>query len=130
MKIIINRKARRPVRANYTMTVDERVREIRITDEDLGNMSVTNDLEQVLCDVALNVDQSLDSYSIVYRDSTGTWDRIIVTRHKVLAHVFNVTVRPGPRPSENRDNMVIEDADRQMFGDEHVELGLDDVGDK
>lgn len=107
MKIIINRKARRPVRANYTMTVDERVREIRITDEDLGNMSVTNDLDRILIELAGLIDGTLDGYSITYRDSTGTWDRIVVTPHDVLAHTFNVEIRPGPGPEpERRDPMA------------------------
>lgn len=107
MKTKIDAKNCRPVRADYTMTVDENTREIRIIDEDLGNMSVTNDLERVLCDVAFDVFESLDSYSIVYRDSTGTWDRIIVTPHESLAHTFDVTVRPGPPdPDETRDFMA------------------------
>lgn len=94
------------VRADYQMTVDEPAHEIRIIDEDAGNMSVTNDLERVLCDVAFNVDEPLDAYSILYRDSTGTWDRIIVTPHETLAYTFDVTVRPGPEPFENRDMMT------------------------
>lgn len=122
---------RRPVRANFKLEVDEPEKKIRIIDEDLGNMSVTNDLERVLCEVAFHIDGSLDDYSIVYRDSTGTWDRIICTQHPTFAHTFNVEVRPGPGPEpRRRDRMVAEDADREMFGDEHVELGLKDVGDK
>lgn len=95
------------VRSNYTFQVDENAKIIRIVDQDLGNMSVTNDLERVLCDVAFQIDDTLDNYSITYRDSTGTWDRIIVTPHDVLAHTFDVEIRPGPRaPGERRDPMA------------------------
>lgn len=96
-----------PVRADYSLQVDEPAKEIRIIDADLGNMSVTNDLDRVLCDVAGLIDQPLDNYSITYRDSTGTWDRIVVTPHDVLAHTFNVEIRPGPGPEpERRDPMA------------------------
>ena len=95
------------VRADYTLQVDEPAKIIRIVDQDLGEMSVTNDLEAVLCDVARQIDESLDNYSITYRDSTGTWDRVVVTAHAVLAHTFDVEVRPGPGPDhERRDPMA------------------------
>lgn len=95
------------VRANYTLQVDEPAKLIRIVDQDLGEMSVTNDLEAVLCDVARQIDDTLDNYIITYRDSTGTWDRIVVTPHDVLAHTFDVEVLPGPeQPFERRDPMT------------------------
>ena len=50
------------VRADYQLQVDELDRKILIVDEDLGNMSVTNDLERVLCDVAFHVEETLDKY--------------------------------------------------------------------
>lgn len=97
-----------PVRADYTLQVDESAKLIRIVDQDLGNMSVTNDLDRVLIDLAGQIDGSLDDYSITYRDSTGTWDRIVVTPHDVLAHTFNVEIRPGPGPDpERRDPMAV-----------------------
>jgi hypothetical protein len=96
-----------PVRADYTFQADEPAKIIRIVDQDLGNMSVTNDLERVLCEVAFQVDEPLSAYAITYRDSTGTWDRIVVTPHATLAHTFDVEVRPGPGPEpERRDQMV------------------------
>lgn len=130
MKTMIDGQ-RRAVRADFKLEVDEEKNEIRIIDEDRGNMSVTNDLERVLCEVAFHIDGSLDDYDILYRDSTGTWGRIICTQHPTFAHTFNVEVRTGPdRDLERRDQMIAEDADREMFGDEHVELGLKNVGDK
>ncbi len=96
-----------PVRADYIFQVDERAKLIRITDQDLGNMSVTNDLDRILIELAGLIDGTLDGYSITYRDSTGTWDRIVVTPHDVLAHTFNVEIRPGPGPEpERRDPMA------------------------
>lgn len=95
------------VRADYSLQVDEPAKLIRIIDADLGEMSVTNDLEAVLCDVAREINETLDNYSITYRDSTGTWDRIVVTPHDVLAHTFDVEVRPGPGSDpERRDPMA------------------------
>jgi hypothetical protein len=106
MKTVID-GIRRAVRADFQLQVDEEAKMIRIIDEDLGNMSVTNDLEAVLCEVAFHVDASLDEYGITYRDSTGTWDRVLVTPHKTLAHTFDVEVRPGPRiPDGRRDPMA------------------------
>ena len=104
MRTTISPDLQLPVRADFELQVDEANRKIRIIDEDLGNMSVTNDLERVLLEVSHHIDQSLDNYSIVYRDSTGTWDRIIVTPHETFPHTFEVEVRPGPGPDpEHRD---------------------------
>lgn len=94
-------------RADFTLQISIPLKYIRIIDKDLGNMSVTNDLERVLLDVATRVIESLDNYSITYRDSTGTWDRIVVTPDKTSAHMFDVEIRPGPGPEpERRDPMT------------------------
>ena len=99
---------RRPVRADFLLQVDEPAKLIRIIDQDLGAMSVTNDLEAVLIEVSLQVDLALPEYSLIYRDSTGTWDAIIVKAHDVLAHTWTFEVRPGPGPeAEARDPMAI-----------------------
>ena len=95
------------VRADYSLQVYEVEKEIRIIDSDLGNMSVTNDLAAVLADVSAQCNESLDNYAITYRDTTGTWDRIIVKADDIMAHTFNVEVRPGPGPEpERRDPMT------------------------
>jgi len=107
MKSLFSNEFRKPVRADFQLHVDEPAREIRIIDEDLGAMSVTNDLEAVLREVSLQVDAALPDYSIIYRDSTGTWDRIVVKAHETLAHTWNFEVLPGPRePQETRDMMA------------------------
>lgn len=107
MKSQFSNEFRKPVRADFQLFVDEPARQIRILDEDLGSMSVTNDLEAVLREVSLQVDRALPEYAIVYRDSTGTWDRIEVKAHEVLAHTWTFQVLPGPRdPQEARDYMA------------------------
>ena len=98
---------RKPVRADFQLQVDEPAKRIKIIDEDLGNMSVTNDMEAVLREVALQVDEALSAYAIVYRDSTGIWDRIMVTPHEMLAHTWRFVILPGPGDSpEVRDPMA------------------------
>ena len=95
------------VRADYSFQVDELAKKIRIIDDNRGNMSVTNDLAAVLADVSTQINESLDNYSIVYRDSTGIWDRIVVKPDDTLAHTFNIEVLPGPGPDpERRDPMT------------------------
>ena len=106
MKTRISPELQLPVRADYSLQVDEVEKEIRIIDADRGNMSVTNDLERVLLEVSHLIEESLDNYSIVYRDSTGTWDRIIVTPHETFAHTFEVEVRPGPGPDPERRDPI------------------------
>ncbi len=107
MKSQFSNQWRKPVRADFDLHVDEDAKEIRIIDQDRGSMSVTNDLEAVLREVSLNIDHALPDYSIIYRDSTGTWDRIDVQAHEVLAHTWTFEVRPGPRdPQETRDMMA------------------------
>jgi hypothetical protein len=100
-------RVRRPVRADFELLVDEPDRKIRIIDQDRGSMSVTNDLERVLVEVSHHLDRALPDYDILYRDSTGTWDRVIVKADDAFAHTFLVSVQPGPRePQELRDDMV------------------------
>jgi len=66
-----NRK--RPFAADYTYTVEGNV--IAIVDLDLGNRSVTNDIEYVLDEIRLEIGD-LAGYSVIYRDSMGRWDGV------------------------------------------------------
>lgn len=54
---------------------------ITIFDKDLGNMSVTNDVENVLEAIAKEVPKPLSEYPITYFDSTDSEDEIIVGRN-------------------------------------------------
>jgi hypothetical protein len=59
--------------ADYTYSVEDNV--IAIIDLDLGNRSVTNDMEYVLGSIRSELG-GLAGYSVIYRDSTGRWDGV------------------------------------------------------
>lgn len=63
----------RPFPADYTYTVEDNI--IAIIDLDLGNRSVTNDIEYVLADIMEEIGD-LVGYAIIYRDSMSRWDGI------------------------------------------------------
>lgn len=68
-------------RADYYCGLVEN--QLYIIDSDLGNRSVTNDLEAVLLDIMRNILPpaiNLEDLKIRYRDSMGQWDRIVVER--------------------------------------------------
>lgn len=54
--------------ADYTYTVEDSV--IAIVDLDLGNRSVTNDMELVLDEIRAELG-ALAGYSVIYQDSMG-----------------------------------------------------------
>jgi len=60
-------------RADFTYTIIDNV--LRIIDEDKGNMSVTNDMRNVLTDIERIVG-SLSGMRIIYRDSDSHWDEV------------------------------------------------------
>ena len=47
---------------------------ILIVDQDVGSLSVTNDIENVVADIANKESIDPKDYTIVYRDSQGYWD--------------------------------------------------------
>lgn len=58
-----SRKPNRPFAADYTYTVERNI--IAIIDLDLGNRSVTNDIDYVLADICAEVGD-LSGYSVIY----------------------------------------------------------------
>jgi hypothetical protein len=62
-------------RANYTWSKDGDIIAIVDLDNGLGP-SVTNDMENVLLDIAMELGHGLRGYRILYRDSQGTWDGV------------------------------------------------------
>jgi hypothetical protein len=54
----------------------EERRLLLIVDLDLGSKSVTNDMRFVLDRVEQQTVGKLEDYEILYRDSTGSWDRV------------------------------------------------------
>jgi len=75
------------VRADYDwnlvqiLTDDRTTNVIEITDRDLGNMSVTNDVENVLIEISddpLFDNNPLSESAVIYCDSEGLWDEIVL----------------------------------------------------
>ena len=56
----------------YSMSPDA----IAIVDLDLGNRSVTNDIERVLRQIEYWHQGPIKGYRIMYRDSEGVWDGV------------------------------------------------------
>lgn len=56
---------------------------ILIEDLNQGGMSVTNDMENVLQQIAKELKTSLDSTIIIYKDSDGVYDGVYTTQNKV-----------------------------------------------
>jgi len=71
-------------RSDYTFAVveifnDERANEIvQIVDQDLGNMSVTNNIENILNAIQARLPRHPTEYVWIYRDSMELWDEIVI----------------------------------------------------
>ncbi len=71
-------------RSDYTFAVveilgDSRANEIvQIVDQDLGNISVTNDIENILNEIQARLPRHPTDYVWIYRDSMEAWDEVIV----------------------------------------------------
>lgn len=70
----------RPFPADYTYTVEGNT--VAIVDLDLGNRSVTNDIEFILADIQADLG-ILAGYQIIYRDSMGRWDGVRLVNNTV-----------------------------------------------
>ena len=66
-------------KADYTYTIEHGV--VYIIDLNLGNVSVTNDAENVLTEINENElnagHEGINKLKIMYRDSDESWDEII-----------------------------------------------------
>jgi len=94
-----------PVLADYSASIVKN--ELKIVDCDLGNMSVTNDLEAVLLEVFRNLvpnEVDFPDLKIRYRDSSGIWDWILIDRDLTAdydvytAEVVSGALDPDPLP--------------------------------
>jgi hypothetical protein len=100
--------------ADFTYSIQRHV--ISITDLNLGNRSVTNDIEYVLQQIEYYHQSSITSNRIMYRDSDGIWDGIHwngqqvsffplrekdegAAREKLLKHQRHDDNRPGSEAS-------------------------------
>jgi hypothetical protein len=75
-------------RATYSYTVHGNV--IAIVDYDQGR-SVTNDAENVIADLDACFD--LSKYQVIYRDTRGIWDQILVDRTGYFAGFSSINER-------------------------------------
>lgn len=82
-------KAWREPRSDYYYRINSETDAIHIVDQNLGNMSVTNDAENVLAAIHKEID--LTDREVTYTDSEGQVDRLL---HK--AGEFT-GFAPGPR---------------------------------
>lgn len=64
-------------RSDYIHSLEKfqnRVDCIVIEDLNMGSVSVTNDIENVVAEIYKSHDIDLSNYLIVYKDSSGQWD--------------------------------------------------------
>lgn len=63
-------------RANFQYRLGdlEGKKTLLIWDQNVGNRSVTNDIENVVADIATHQDIDPAEYLIIYRDSEARWD--------------------------------------------------------
>jgi hypothetical protein len=78
-------------RAIYSRTIHGDV--IAIIDHEQGK-SVTNDAENVIADLAANFD--LSRYRVIYRDTRGIWDQLLVDRTGRFAGFTSINERDLP----------------------------------
>jgi hypothetical protein len=63
------------MKSDYTYKIDGTV--LFIEDRDLGRMSVTNNIENVLEEISKELGTSIQNYQVIYRDSDGNIDGVI-----------------------------------------------------
>ena len=78
-------------RSVYNRTVHGNV--IAVIDHDHGR-SVTNDAENVIADLAADFD--LSRYLVIYRDTRGIWDQLLVDRTGHFAGFSSINERDLP----------------------------------
>ena len=65
-------------RSNYKYTIDGNI--IFIEDLNLGSISVTNDIENVISDISKEMNTSMDNFKVIYKDSDGVIDGIVTDK--------------------------------------------------
>lgn len=63
------------VRSDYTYSIEDDT--LKIIDLNLGNMSVTNNIEEVLTEILHNEGNYIQDLKVIYRDSECIWDTVI-----------------------------------------------------
>lgn len=88
-------------RANflYRIGVVDNVKTLLIWDKDHGNITVTNDIENVVSDIAEHEGIGQESHAIIYRDSAGNWDGW----DSITGHFY-----PYPMPTTVRKQIALQ----------------------
>lgn len=85
-------------RSSYEWGIDGDV--VWVEDLDIGR-SVTNDMENVLSEIALSVydrtGRALDSFQVAYRDTFGAWDRVEILAVNIEQVRLDVNYLEGSR---------------------------------
>lgn len=77
-----------PFRADYTYNIEGNI--ISIVDLDQGSKSVTNDMENVLDEIRVEIGD-LAGYAVIYRDSMGRWDGVRLAGSSIEFYALNET---------------------------------------
>lgn len=84
-------------RAEYTWGIDGNI--LWLKDNGTHGRSLTNDLENCLAEIQAEIDQPLNAYHIIYRDSEGDWDGVTFTKFDVKAILLDaIWLESGKAP--------------------------------
>lgn len=61
-------------KSDYMYTIDFEKGFIQIVDLDKGGVSVTNNIEEVISEIAQKEGIDVVTFDVIYRDSAGIWD--------------------------------------------------------
>lgn len=70
--------------ADFTYTIKNNT--IEIIDLNLGNKSVTNDIENVIRKIATEQNIDPHDYKIIYKDSEGDWTEVRIINNIIEYH--------------------------------------------
>ena len=87
---------------NYTYTIEEAF--ICIIDLDNGGKSVTNDIKNIIKEIEDENNFFLDSFKIVYRDSEGIWDAVILNSNGI--RFLSLNVKTNEEAKEKYDIII------------------------
>ncbi len=86
--------------STFDIKLDSSVGLIEIIDLNLGGISVSNDMDNIL-NAVQDEGVDLDNYRVMYRDGSGFWESVVVADYEVLGARFvpATTDRSVARPT-------------------------------
>lgn len=81
--------------ADYTWGIDGEI--IWIKDNSNGSRTVTNDSENVICEIAAELHEPITNFAIMYRDTESVWDEI-----KILSVGSDIQLKADAKMLEQR----------------------------